>query len=62
MNWYMNEVFTIYVLAAFVVALFSKGVIPGVFAAWLLFGLLFIRLILFLFFMVTFLNRHDRNS
>ena len=62
MNWYMNEVFTIYVLAAFVVALFSKGVVSGVFAGWLLFGLLFVRVLLFIFLMVAFLNRHDSNN
>jgi len=62
MNWYMNEVFIIYTLLAFIVALASKGVIPIMFTWWLVLGLLLVRILLFAVMLVMFFNSHDRNN
>jgi hypothetical protein len=62
MNWYMHEVFTIYTLLAFIVALASKGVIPIMLTWWLVFGLFLVRILLFAVMLVMFFNSHDRNN
>ena len=62
MNWYMNEVFIIYALLAFIVALASKGVIPIMLTWWLVLGLFLVRILLFAVMLVMFFNSHDRNN
>jgi len=62
MNWYMNEVFIIYVLLAFIVALASKGAIPIMLTWWLVLGLFLVRILLFAVMLVMFFNSHDRNN